>query len=64
MLISLPFLALISILLLTIAPYWYRQQSLRALEDKARSIALIAAYSLGPAIVFDDRQAMDDILPD
>ena len=61
MLISLPFLSLIIALLLTVTPYWYRQQALSALEDKARSIALIAAYSLAPALVFDDRQAMDEI---
>ncbi|MCX8160745.1 MAG: diguanylate cyclase [Candidatus Saccharicenans sp.] len=61
MLISIPFLVLITIVLVTVAPYWYRQQSIRALQDKARSLALIAAYSLAPAIIFDDRQAMDEV---
>lgn len=61
MLISFPFLIIISILISILLPYWYRQEALRALEDKARSIALIAAHSLAPAIVFDDRQAMEEV---
>lgn len=61
MLISFPFLIIISILISILMPYWYRQEALRALEDKARSIALIAAHSLAPAVVFEDRQAMDEV---
>lgn len=61
MLISFPFLIIISILISILLPYWYRQEALRALEDKARSIALIAAHSLAPALVFEDRQAMDEV---
>ncbi|MDI6849944.1 MAG: diguanylate cyclase [Candidatus Saccharicenans sp.] len=61
MLISTPFLLLISILLLTVTPYWYRQQAIQALDDKARSISLIAAHSLSPAVVFDDRNAIEEV---
>lgn len=61
MLISFPFLIIISILIATLVPYWYHREAGRALEDKARSIALIAAHSLAPAIVFEDRQAMDEV---
>ena len=62
MLISLPFLVLISLSLLLVAPYWYRQQSLQALQDKARSIGQIAAYSLAPAIIFDDQENIKEVL--
>lgn len=61
MLISTPLLLLISILLLTVTPYWYRHQAIQALDDKARSISLIAAYSLSPAVVFDDRNAIEEV---
>jgi len=62
MLISIPFLALISLALFTLAPYWYKQNSLRALEDKSRSLGTIAAYSLAPAIVFEDMEGIKEIL--
>ncbi|MBC7349174.1 MAG: diguanylate cyclase [Candidatus Aminicenantes bacterium] len=62
MLISIPFLALISLSLFILAPYWYKQNSLRALEDKSRSLGTIAAYSLAPAIVFEDSQGMNEII--
>lgn len=61
MLISFPFLIIISVLISILTPYWYRREALRALEDKGRSIALIAAHSLAPAVVFEDRQAMDEV---
>jgi diguanylate cyclase (GGDEF)-like protein/PAS domain S-box-containing protein len=62
MFISVPFLALISLALFIIAPYWYKQHSLQALENKAHSLGSIAAYSLAPAIVFEDAQGINEIL--
>lgn len=62
MLISIPFLALISLALFTLAPYWYKKHSLYNLEDKSRSLGRIAAYSLAPAIVFEDLPGINEIL--
>ncbi|MGB4704924.1 MAG: diguanylate cyclase [Candidatus Saccharicenans sp.] len=61
MLISTPFLLLICTLMVSLIPYWYRQQAIKALEDKAVSITRIAAYSLGPALVFEDRKAIEEV---
>ncbi|MGB9892973.1 MAG: HAMP domain-containing protein [Candidatus Saccharicenans sp.] len=62
MMISLPFLVLICLSLLLVAPYWYRQHSLHALQDKARSIGQIATYSLAPAVIFEDQENIKEVL--
>ncbi|MBC7361675.1 MAG: diguanylate cyclase [Candidatus Aminicenantes bacterium] len=62
MIISLPFLILISLALFIIAPYWYQHHSLRDLEDKAQSIGQIASYNLAPAVIFEDSQNIREIL--
>ena len=62
MMISLPFLALISLALFLIAPYWYQQHSLQDMQDKAQAISRIASYSLAPAVVFEDQEGTKEIL--
>lgn len=62
MMISFPFLVLISLALLLIAPYWYEKHTLQDVQDKARSISRIASYSLAPAVVFEDLEGIRDVL--
>ena len=62
MMISLPFLALISLALFLIAPYWYEQHSLKDFQNKALAISRIASYSLAPAVVFEDQEGTKEIL--
>ncbi|MGB9835604.1 MAG: diguanylate cyclase [Candidatus Saccharicenans sp.] len=62
MMISLPFLTLISLALFLIAPYWYREHTLRDIQNKAGAISRIASYSLAPAVVFEDAQSMQEVL--
>ncbi|MBC7364468.1 MAG: PAS domain S-box protein, partial [Candidatus Aminicenantes bacterium] len=59
---SLPFLALISLALFFIAPYWYEKHSLQDFQDKALAISRIASYSLAPAVVFEDQEGVKEIL--
>jgi diguanylate cyclase (GGDEF)-like protein/PAS domain S-box-containing protein len=62
MMISLPFLVLISLALFIIAPYWYEQHSLKDFQNKALAISRIASYSLAPAVVFEDQEGTKEIL--
>lgn len=62
MLVSIPFLVLISLAFFLIAPYWYKHHSLSDLEEKAHSLSLIAAYSLSPGVVFEDSQGIREVL--
>ncbi len=62
MMISFPFLVLISLALFLIAPYWYEKHTLRDMQDKALSISRIASYSLAPAVVFEDQEGIREVL--
>ncbi|HOP59855.1 MAG TPA: diguanylate cyclase [Candidatus Saccharicenans sp.] len=62
MLVSLPLLILACLALAILGPRLYRLSFLRNLQDKASSIGQIATYSLAPAIIFDDRDNMSEVL--
>jgi len=62
MLVSLPLLILACLALVILGPRLYRLSFLRNLQDKASSIGQIASYSLAPAIIFDDRDNMIEVL--
>jgi PAS domain S-box-containing protein len=62
MLVSLPLLILACLALLILGPRLYRLGSLRNLQDKASSIVQMAAYSLAPAIIFNDTDNIKEIL--
>ncbi|MGC9056864.1 MAG: HAMP domain-containing protein, partial [Candidatus Saccharicenans sp.] len=62
LLLALPFFIVISFTWLTFAPRWYRNLALKHLEDKAESMGEIAAYSLAPAIVFEDIKNIKEII--
>ncbi|MGQ9800855.1 MAG: diguanylate cyclase [Candidatus Saccharicenans sp.] len=62
MLISIPFLTLISLALFLIAPQWYKHNSIKNLIDKSHSLNLIASHSLSAAVVFEDTQEIKKVL--
>ena len=62
MLVSLPLLVLACLALLILGPRLYRLSSLRNLQDNATSLGQIVAYSLAPAIIFDDYDNMIEVL--
>ena len=62
MLVSLPLLILTCLALLILGPRFYRHNSLRNLQDKAASLDQITAYSLAPAIIFNDKDNIKEIL--
>ncbi|MDD8020912.1 MAG: diguanylate cyclase [Acidobacteriota bacterium] len=62
MLISLPLLVLACLALLILGPRFYRLHSMENLQDKAESIGRVAAFSLAPAIIFNDTDNIDEFL--
>lgn len=57
-----PLLALFSLGTFFFFPYFYRQQSLSDLGDHAQGIARIAAYSAEPAVFFEDKETLNEVL--
>lgn len=58
----LPLLALFCLGAFFLVPYFYRQIGLKASSDHARNMARIGAYSVGPAVFFEDRETVDEVL--
>jgi len=57
-----PLLALFCLGAFFLAPYFYLQIGLKATSDHARNMARIGAYSVGPAVFFEDRETVDEVL--
>ncbi len=62
LLASSPLLALFSLGSFIFIPRFYQQQSLRSLADHAQNIARIAAYSAAPAVFFEDKETLSEVL--
>ena len=43
-------------------PAWQKKQAIAAISDKAQSIAQMTAYSLSPALVFADSEAIEQVI--
>lgn len=57
-----PLLALFSLGAFFFIPHFYRQHGLNNLADQARDVGLIAAYSAAPAVFFEDKETLDEVL--
>jgi len=57
-----PLMALFFLGTFFLVPYFYRQIGLRAIADHARNMARIGANSVGPAVFFEDRETVDEVL--
>jgi signal transduction histidine kinase/ActR/RegA family two-component response regulator len=55
-------IAVISLFIYSYIPSKLKKSEFRAITDKARSISEMTAYSIGPAIVFDDRKGGEEAL--
>lgn len=56
------FLAVLSISIFLYFPYRFEQQAMSALADKTRAIANTVSYSIGPALMFDNANDVDESL--
>jgi len=57
-----PLLALFCLGAFFLVPYFYRQIGLKATANHARNMARIGAYSVGPAVFFEDRETVNEVL--
>lgn len=57
-----PLLALFSLGTFFLAPYFYRQHGLNDLVHHAQNMARIAAYSGAPAVYFEDKETLNEVL--
>ncbi|MCX7973002.1 MAG: diguanylate cyclase [Candidatus Aminicenantes bacterium] len=57
-----PLLAVFCLGTFFITPYFYRQHGLNDLRSKAKNVARIAAYSAAPAVFFEDKPTINEVL--
>lgn len=61
-LVALPIVIAFSVLFVLLGAYERRKQSAAAAETRTRTIARMTAFSLGPALFFEDAQAIDEVV--
>lgn len=59
---SSPLIAAFCMLIFILGPPWYRKQALNDIASKTQSIADITAFSLSPALVFEDAETITEVL--
>lgn len=55
-------LGLISLFMFTFFPARLEKQAVKAISDKAQSIAEMTAFSIGPALYFEDTENIDEVI--